>query len=467
MRAYDEQYTALDSRRRELEVKISEIAAATGLDRSTIRGYMNGSAKKPATQKKISRYLDSREFYRGYLFRPRDDFARLLDRVLSQLSISGVTATDVGAAVGISQKRISLLRTPAFGEITPDARADVYEQHRILMTAHEICCDSTGDTARKLEELSDELEIVLALDYPPQFRQEFARIVDVSLDGISDELPELKKYDLDELRHNECYIKDMDERYAVLKALFDHYYKNDLMFPDELMETMFTAGYYRIPRAKYADIISQSDRTDVLSGCPPLLRQIVCAYPNAFIDGKHDEVFKDSGVEDSSLFKRKKELHGSFSALDREKKVEMLDFLSDKFPITLIYNINDDYFESNLQLSQADRALSSDFSSMSNRYFNKISDLSRLIILTSAEGSLDRLLKRAVRAKERTAALGISADASRLLRYDDALEQIEYKLGFDVTDWYFWTLITAAVGNGVGLSELKEMLFPAKTERPS
>lgn len=466
MRAYDEQYTALDSRRRELEVKLSEIAAATGLDRSTIRGYMNGSAKKPATLKKITRYLDSREFYRGYLFRSRDDFAKLLDRVLSQLSASGVTATDVGAAVGISQKRISLLRTPAFGEITPDARADVYEQHRILMTVHEICCESTGDTARKLEELSNELEIILALDYPPQFRQEFARIVDVSIDGVIEELPELKNYDHDELRHNECYIKDMDERYDVIQALFNHYYNNDLMFPDELMETMFTAGFYRIPRAKYADVSSQSDRIDVLSDRPPLLRQIVYAYPNAFIDEKLGDIFEDFGAADSSLFECKKELHELFSALPREEKTDMLKLLSDKFPIKLIFNFNEDYFDGNLQLSQADRALNSDFSSMYNKYFNKVSDLSRLMILTSAEGSVEKLLKRAVRANELTA-LGISTDASRLLRYDDALEQIEYKLGFEVSDWYFWTLITAASGTGVGFKELKEMLFPAKSERPS
>ena len=96
---YDEQMDELDSRRISLEVKQSEIAAALSLDRSTVRSYMNGSSGKKSTRCRIVHYLNSREFYKGYTFRSKADFALLLNDILEQFSGVGMTASEQKAKI--------------------------------------------------------------------------------------------------------------------------------------------------------------------------------------------------------------------------------------------------------------------------------------------------------------------------------------------------------------------------------
>ena len=217
-----------------LEVSETKIAEATGIAQTTVRNYIDGEVKNPDQDRldKIYRYLNSREYYRGYIFMRWNKFIKFLKEVIDVLK-NKYTESYMAKRMGMTKDRLSKIKSGTIGDI------DIFEQYHILKTLYDMCYDENDHVEDDYIPICNKLKEVLALSYPESVTAEFSKILDIVVfkcrwckDKSSDRyhyvrleevIEVLDKYglggEIERLRKDENFIMDNDVRCNIISDL--------------------------------------------------------------------------------------------------------------------------------------------------------------------------------------------------------------------------------------------------------
>ncbi len=215
-----------------LEVSQNEIADALKVNPMTVNKYFSGELHNQKMLDSIHRYLNSREYYRGYIFMPSAKFSDFLKEVIDILK-SKYTETYMAGRIGMTKDKLSKIKNGTISYI------NIFRQYDILKTLYGMFPDENGHIEDDYIPICNKLKEVLALSYPEAVTAGFSKIADIVVfhcrcckDKSSDRyhyvrleevIEVLDKYglggEIERLRKDENFIMDNDVRCNIISDL--------------------------------------------------------------------------------------------------------------------------------------------------------------------------------------------------------------------------------------------------------
>lgn len=432
-----------------LEVSQAAAAAAVGVSAKTIKNYLSGVTYDEKTIRKLEVFLRSREFYRGYAFRQKDDFSRLFDKLwnkckefLSTEMLCETLGLKLSEANHIREKRKAL---------------DVRAQYHILFCFHELCIDSTGLYRPGFKECKEDLYLLLGLDFPKRITQRFADLINELTDSLDFEVKDetlsrmsgISVEDIAMLRcDNDCPY-DVWDKCDILDALrslcngcisekaeeVSWKISRILMFCEEKKDFPENAQIEAEFIRRRDRIVSKFRKYNIE------IQNIILSHGRAFFDLSFGSGFWDylnsypipaelclGEIEAVSEFDYYKSILELFRLLSRKNQQKIFTFAMEGFA----FPFPDWYTDKGMP----------DFEILV-QYLN-------LSLITKNKGRLINLNSKGTAA--------FSPIPDWWWEYYNS-ERVQYKLGLDSQEWCLWALLTAAVQDMRDLNPLiKEIL---------
>lgn len=493
------QVGTLDQRCAALEVSERKIAEATGIPLTTVRNYIHGEVKEPDQSRvdRIHRDLNSREYYKGYIFMPSYDFSKFIRKEVIGVLKKKYQEDYMAKRIGMTKDKLSKMKNGKVSGI------DIVEQYRILKIFYDMCRDENHYMADEFQPLHDKLRGMLGLNYSETITERFSETIDsicaqcerckdkptdkFHYVKIEDVKAVLDKYDLggeiEWLRGDNNFILDNELRRRIIDDLRALYEYGTFIVYDPKLPWKFKDGFtppqdpdLLMPSGlDNADIKDTSRVTsgeaafnairDHLYKYSDTLRALIFEHIYAFIekgDGSFRHEYEYDSLTDSyeditpyrkkiygtdkPLFEYKADIMKEYRGLAFDKKQDVCHELSQRINKYLgSDDIEAPYFPLRFYYL-SDGTLAYDDAT---GWSATVSDITQLALMTERISTLRELdgtdLKLPYKVPEfneyhiKEALAGCTAAET-----DTVIENIEQKLDYGSIDWNFYALLSQA-----------------------
>lgn len=219
----DEKYYIIEEIKASMEhLEVSQAAAAEalGVSAKTVGNYLSGATYDEKNIRRLQTFLRDREFYRGYCFMTKEEFADLFTEIWYKLK--DIKSTDELC------ERLRLTRSEANHIIEKKKSFDVRRQHEILEEFYEMCRNYTGEYIAGLEQYGEKLYEKLGLMFPYLIRCRFADTLNKALSGTYVTFDDIKAIaekagvsaeDIEELKSSNDVPFDIWKKCDILDAI--------------------------------------------------------------------------------------------------------------------------------------------------------------------------------------------------------------------------------------------------------